>query len=97
MTQIGNLIVSWGLLFLIAVAVMVLWNLAAVLWALTSKAYMKSVDYLTIAIVRGGLSLFHQSLPNNTSARVSWNCVKDVPRTFPNDEPFFIICANSGA
>ena len=62
MTQIGNLIVSWGLLFLIAVAVMVLWNLASVLWALTSKAYMKSVDYLTVAIMRGVLNLFHQSL-----------------------------------
>lgn len=53
MTQIGNLIVSWGMLFLIAVAVMVLWNLAELLWALTCKAYMKSIDYLTIAIVGG--------------------------------------------
>ncbi|MEW8508977.1 MAG: hypothetical protein AB2598_19990 [Candidatus Thiodiazotropha sp.] len=50
MELIQKIIVSWGSLFLIAVAFMVIWNLVALLWELICKAYMKAVDYGTLAI-----------------------------------------------
>ena len=50
MELIINIIVHWGCLFLIAVAFMVIWNLVALLWELICKAYMKAVDYGTLAI-----------------------------------------------
>jgi len=50
MELIQKIIVSWGLLFLIAVAFMVVWNLVELLWKLICKSYMKAIDYTTIAI-----------------------------------------------
>lgn len=58
MELIQKIIVSWGLLFLILVAFVVFLNLIAILWELICKAYMKAVDYGTLALAGSAAIIF---------------------------------------